>query len=246
MDGPPLPKIDLLAYAYAHRGLWSRSLPENSLPAFRAAAQAGLGCELDVRPTRDGNLVVFHDATLERMCGDPRRVEDLSLPELQALSLPDRTMIPLFEEAIDAMGNMPVLVEVKVDQPPGIKLAETVAGALEGLLARATVMSFDEAAVARLRVLVKNRPIGQLIESEGNIGREAAKAKAARAIDLGVDYLAPHFSSLEAVAEADLNAPLVAWTIRDEATMALVRQHNAAPIFEGLSAHLAKPPKRPI
>ena len=56
---------------YAHRGLHSRdrSIPENSLSAFRQAAQEGYGIELDVRLSEDGKVVVFHDDTLDRVCG---------------------------------------------------------------------------------------------------------------------------------------------------------------------------------
>ena len=52
----------------AHRGLHSRdkSVPENSLEAFRLAAEAGYGIELDVQLSKDGQVVVFHDDTLDR------------------------------------------------------------------------------------------------------------------------------------------------------------------------------------
>ena len=60
---------------YAHRGLHGPGVPENSLPAFRAAAAAGYGAELDVHLTADGRLVVFHDGDLTRMCGVEGTVE---------------------------------------------------------------------------------------------------------------------------------------------------------------------------
>ena len=58
---------------YAHRGLHNSSCPENSLSAFQAAKEAGFGVELDVRFTADKQVVVFHDDTLTRMCGEHRR-----------------------------------------------------------------------------------------------------------------------------------------------------------------------------
>lgn len=52
---------------YAHRGLHALPhAPENSLPAFRRAAEAGYGAELDVRLTADGRLAVVHDGELSR------------------------------------------------------------------------------------------------------------------------------------------------------------------------------------
>ena len=52
----------------AHRGLFDNiTIPENSLPAFERAVNAGYAIELDVQMTTDGVLVVFHDDTLDRM-----------------------------------------------------------------------------------------------------------------------------------------------------------------------------------
>ena len=63
---------------HAHRGLHTKdkTVPENSLPAFRAAAEAGYGVELDIQLSRDGQVVVFHDDTLDRVCGVHGRVDE--------------------------------------------------------------------------------------------------------------------------------------------------------------------------
>ena len=57
----------------AHRGLFKHA-PENTLPAFAAAADLRLGFELDVRRTKDGHLVCVHDETLKRTTGVDRLV----------------------------------------------------------------------------------------------------------------------------------------------------------------------------
>ena len=74
---------------FAHRGLHSRnrSVAENSLEAFRLAAAAGYGIELDVQLSKDGQVVVFHDATLQRVCGVEGRVDEKTYAELSQLSL---------------------------------------------------------------------------------------------------------------------------------------------------------------
>ncbi|MCI9552487.1 MAG: hypothetical protein HFE94_03005 [Acutalibacter sp.] len=61
---------------FAHRGLHTadHSIPENSLPAFRRAVEAGYGIELDIQLSKDGQVVVFHDDTLDRVCGAYGRV----------------------------------------------------------------------------------------------------------------------------------------------------------------------------
>ena len=74
---------------FAHRGLHTRdrAVPENSLEAFRLAARAGYGIELDVRLSRDGQVVVFHDDDLKRVCGVDKRVDELDWAELRELRL---------------------------------------------------------------------------------------------------------------------------------------------------------------
>ena len=102
---------------YAHRGLFSKDqrTPENSLAAFRAAAEAGYGVELDVQLTRDKRVVVFHDDDLKRACGVDARVDAYSFEELQQLSLFKTTeKIPLFSDVLDAIGGrIPIIVELK-------------------------------------------------------------------------------------------------------------------------------------
>ena len=103
----------------AHRGLFDNAagIPESSIAAFKNAIANGYGIELDVQLTKDGLPVVFHDASLKRMCGDRRKVGDLTyarLRELRLLGTDER--IPLFSEALDTVGGrVPLIVEVKAD-----------------------------------------------------------------------------------------------------------------------------------
>ena len=102
---------------FAHRGLHKldKSVPENSIPAFDAAARIGYGIELDVRLSADGRVVVFHDDDLKRICGVDARVDELSWDELSTLKLcgtPNH--IPLFSEVLAVIdGRCPIIVELK-------------------------------------------------------------------------------------------------------------------------------------
>lgn len=102
---------------FAHRGLHTRdrSIPENSLPAFERAAQAGYGMELDVQLSKDGEVVVFHDDTLDRVCGVHARVDEKTWAELQELRLCGTEYgIPLFSEVLKTVrGRGPLIVELK-------------------------------------------------------------------------------------------------------------------------------------
>ncbi len=74
----------------AHRGVWSDA-PENSLLSIRRAIEAGYDVvEIDVRRTADGEFVLLHDDTLERMAGVDKEPEQLTLAELTSLALRNR------------------------------------------------------------------------------------------------------------------------------------------------------------
>lgn len=104
---------------YAHRGLYKNgtSAPENSRPAFERAVSSGYGIEMDVRETRDHVLVVHHDETLERSCGDQRRVCDVPFRDLEQLSLfGTGEHIPTFDEVLLMVdGKVPLIIELKTD-----------------------------------------------------------------------------------------------------------------------------------
>jgi len=105
----------------AHRGLHDAGagIPENSLPAFRRAAEQGYGIEMDVQMTADGKLVVFHDRTLERMCGADLVLTKLTYEELQNYRLGGtQEKIPLFDEVLrEVDGRVPLVIEMKPDGP---------------------------------------------------------------------------------------------------------------------------------
>ncbi len=100
---------------YAHRGLHDAESPENSLAAFRKAVEAGYGIELDVQFSKDGEVMVFHDYSLERMTGDSRKLSELTAAELKELSLKDSgEKIPYLTEVLEVVGGkIPLIVELK-------------------------------------------------------------------------------------------------------------------------------------
>ncbi|MBR5224843.1 MAG: glycerophosphodiester phosphodiesterase [Clostridia bacterium] len=110
----------MMGVHYAHRGFFDNEagVPENSLPAFTAAIDAGYAIELDVQMSSDGVAMVFHDADLSRMCGVSGKIWDYTKDELQAMKLMgSEETIPTFEEALDLIaGRVPVLVEYKMDK----------------------------------------------------------------------------------------------------------------------------------
>ncbi|MDQ5840840.1 MAG: glycerophosphodiester phosphodiesterase, partial [Chloroflexota bacterium] len=99
--------------AIAHRG-GAGLAQENSLVAFGLASALGLRyLETDIRVTRDGHLVCFHDETLERVTSATGPVRSKSLRELRALRINGIEPIPNFDEALDAFPGQFFTVDLK-------------------------------------------------------------------------------------------------------------------------------------
>lgn len=107
----------LMGKHYAHRGFHDNNsdAPENSMKAFNKAVQNGYGIELDIQITKDKQVVVFHDYTLNRVCGVDKQVSDCTYEELKELCLLNTTeKIPLFSEVLALVnGQVPLIVEIK-------------------------------------------------------------------------------------------------------------------------------------
>ncbi len=150
---------------FAHRGLHSRdkAVPENSLEAFRLAVRAGYGIELDVQLSKDGQVVVFHDDTLDRVCGVPGRVDERTYAELQELRLcGTEYTIPLFSQVLEQVrGASPMIVELKTGKR-NRELCRKVCAMLRAYRGQACIESFDPLIVAWFRFNAKEFIRGQL------------------------------------------------------------------------------------
>ncbi|MFF2369313.1 glycerophosphodiester phosphodiesterase [Agromyces sp. NPDC058110] len=136
---------------FAHRGL-ALDAPENTLLAFERGLEAGAGyLETDVRLTRDGVVVIAHDATIDRVAGTSAVVADLTLAELTAVELGSGQT---FCTLADALERFPV-ARFNID----VKVAEAVLLAAEVIRSaaasdRVLLTSFSDARRRRLAELV--------------------------------------------------------------------------------------------
>ena len=151
---------------YAHRGLHNERMPENSLAAFRAAVSAGFGIELDVRLTSDGELVVFHDDTLDRMTGESGRVDARTLSELKMIRLGNSDeKIPTFKEVLELVaGRVPLLVELKEDAGK-YGVTEKAVELLRDYKGEFIIESFNPLAMGRVKKLMPEVLRGFLSEN---------------------------------------------------------------------------------
>lgn len=123
-----------LKHMYAHRGLHNMNpalrklrgikgihegdFPENSYAAIKRAADLGYGIEFDVHLTKDDIPVVFHDDTLNRMCGVKGNLRDYTYDELQQFNLLGTgEKIPSFADILKMVdGRVPLIIEYKVEK----------------------------------------------------------------------------------------------------------------------------------
>ena len=233
--------------AYAHRGLHNAECPENTIPAFAAAAEAGYGIELDIQMSKDGKIVVFHDDTFTRLCGDDRRVEDTGFAQIRNLKIAGSEYAPpLFTEVLETVGGrVPLIVEFKHRREIG-PFCDAAIKILDAYKGDFCVESFDPRIMRYIR---KNRPAwmrGQLA-----CKNEGMKPKI---LDFALENLMlnllsrPHFIAYRHQEMANLSYRLstgflkglsAAWTVQSaEDYEALCKKDVDMMIFEGFEAPL--------
>ncbi len=227
---------------HAHRGLHTKdkTVPENSLAAFRAAADFGYGIELDIQLTADGEVVVFHDDTLDRVTEGKGRVDAYTLLQLRELHLEGTGEgIPLFTEMLAAVGGrVPLIVELKTG-PHNHTLCEKTLVILRAYNGPYCIESFDPRIVAWFR---KNAPDilrGQLSDAPKNFDSEPPLLAFALG-HLFTNIIArPQFIAYGIgkkpwtvrLCEA-MGALRVCWTARENNDAAALGEENDAIIFE--------------
>ena len=158
-------KAPFIGANIAHRGLHlpDRSVPENSLMAFRSAVEQGYGVEFDVHITKDGALVVFHDDTLLRMCGADLTIDDMTAEELRNYTLAETgEHIPLLDEVLEVIGGKtPIVLELKRGKQ-NIALCEKTRATLRGYTGDVCIESFDPRIVRWWRYHAPEMLRGQL------------------------------------------------------------------------------------
>ncbi|MFB6784366.1 MULTISPECIES: glycerophosphodiester phosphodiesterase family protein [unclassified Streptomyces] len=220
----------LVSAPIAHRGLFdtSLSIPENSLAAFRRAAERDIPIELDVQLAHDGTLVVLHDATLERMTGSPLHVSQIGRVDLGRLRLGDSgEPVPTLEQALEVIdGRIPVVIDVRRwSSELSPRLERAVAARIQDYRGPVALQSFDPLAVYRLRRLIKDRPVGQVSGALRSASWAAALIGRTMVTNLvtSPDFIAYEFEMLPspyATLWQRRGVPLLAWTITSAETEA--------------------------
>lgn len=230
----------LIARPIAHRGFHdlARGRPENSLPAFEAAIEAGYAIECDLHPTADGVPVVFHDDDLRRLAGTQGCIRDLSAAQLRPLRLLGTDeWIPTLDELLELTdGRVPLVIELKHMPRRDGRLALAVAERLKRYNGPAALMSFDPGLIAAVKTAAPHLPRGLTAEGNWRRGREHL----ATILELKVDFISYRVRDLPTpvpvLANRTLGLPLISWTIRSPQQLRRAQAWSDQITFEGFAA----------
>ncbi|NJC24313.1 glycerophosphoryl diester phosphodiesterase [Arthrobacter pigmenti] len=212
--------------ALSHRG-FAPDGRENTLPAMAAALDLGFAyLEIDVRTTRDGVVMVFHDERLERVTDGSGRLADHSLAELSAVRVRGSEPIPTLEEVLERWPGVRLNIDIKDDSSiqPFADLVEK-----HGVHDRVLVAAFSDR--RRLRVLRKlSRPtassagmaVNALIKALSPLKLTRLIAKLARVdcVQVPLRFRGLRVADRNFIRRCnEAEVPVHVWTINDRATM---------------------------
>ncbi len=241
----------------AHRGLHdvSSGRPENSPAAFLAAIEAGVGIELDLQLSKDGEAMVFHDYDLGRVTGETGPVRQRTAAELGAIALTGWSdTIPTLRQVLELVdGRVALLIELK-DQdgamgPETGPLEAATARALLGYNGPVALMSFSAYSVAEAARLMPELPHGLVTSpfdpEEMSLVPEARRETLSRIADydrVGASFISHNHTDLGSERVAELKsqgADILCWTIRSQEQEDEARKVAANVTFEGYTPNRA-------
>lgn len=189
-----------MTYNFAHRG-FSGKYPENTMLAFQKAVEAGAdGIELDVHFTKDKELVIIHDETIDRTCVNGKGVvAKMTLEELKQYDVsathPEcgRCEVPTLREYFEYIEDKDIItnIELKTNKNPYPGLEKAVYDMIKefGLEDKIIISSFNYFSIMRFKELMPEMPCGFLEESWLIDFCDYAKK-------FGVEYLHPMFNMI--------------------------------------------------
>ncbi|MEU6217570.1 glycerophosphodiester phosphodiesterase family protein [Streptomyces sp. NPDC047022] len=198
-----------------HRGVMGVE-PENTLRSFVAAERAGLDViELDLHLSKDGALVVMHDADVDRTTNGTGPIAEQTLAELRELDAGRSERVPVFEEVLDAV-KAPLQAEIK-DVAAAQALAEVMHR--RDLVGRVEVLSFHDEAIAEIARLVPGVRTALVASRYGTDVVERAVEAGAAAVCLNIRRLT--LEVVEHARKADLR--IYGWVVNTLDHLRLVR-----------------------
>ncbi len=250
-SSPASRRLDwLTARPIAHRGLHDAKsgIIENTKSAFAAAIEAGYAIECDLQLTRDGEAVVFHDETLDRLMAGTGLVGERTAGELKAMAFrsgSDRIQT-LGELLAQVEGRVPLVIELKSVWDGNKGLARRAIDVAKDYHGDFVFMSFDPKVIETVRALKPDILRGIVADKVTDPDYDVLPVK--DRIDLREfahmaatepDFISYHWRDLPYPPVAqfrETGRPVISWTIRSEADAALARRYSDQITFEGFRA----------
>ncbi len=240
----------LTARPIAHRGLHDarNGLIENTRSAFAAALGADYAIECDLQITRDGEAVVFHDETLDRLMDAKGLVADRSTSELRSLAFRSgsdhiQTLAELLEQV---QGKVPLVIELKSIWDGNEALARRAIEVVKGYDGPLAFMSFDPEVIALVRRLAPDLVRGivadRVTHPDYDILPVSARVRLrdfAHIETTDPDFISYHWRDLPYPPVTQFRGtgrPVICWTIRSPEDAALARHYSDQITFEGFRA----------
>lgn len=213
-------------YLIGHRGAAGLA-PENTLKAFRIGCENGADfVECDIHLSKDKELIVFHDNTLERTTNGKGWVRDFTLQELQAFDAGQGEKIPTLGEVFDLVHSYKkkLVIEIKgesweIAQETTTELVEFIKS--KDILNHIRVVSFWHNAIKNIKAIfpsLKTEVIMMVGLSAEELVGLILKAKADGGA-IRYDYISPQLMSLA----QDKNLFIAAWVMNDEASFTYMK-----------------------
>jgi glycerophosphoryl diester phosphodiesterase len=239
----------LIARPVAHRGLHDASagVIENTPSAFAAAVAGNYAIECDLQLAADGEAMVFHDDTLERLTQGSGRVDAMPAAALKRVAFRATSdhMITLAELCELVSARVTLLIEIKSRFDGDRRLIKRAADVLATYQGPVALMSFDPGPMAALRALAPALTRGIVAERHyTHRERDHLSARTKRALAYFTHALAtrPQFiaysvkdlpATLPAAARRLLKLPLLTWTVRTPQDRERATRYADQIIFEG-------------
>ena len=223
---------------FAHRGLWDKESPENSLGAFEKAIKNGYAIELDVNPIEDGTPVVFHDSKMSRMTGKDRYIQNLTREELETTTLLNTTeKIPTLEETLKFVdGRTPLLIEIKAQEKIG-ELEKKVLELLVNYKGEYAIQSFNPYTLAWFNQNAPKIWRGQLSSFFKDVKLSMFKKSFLKRLKTNkiahFDFVSYEVTYLPNRFTKKLEKPLLTWTVKKQEDYLKAIQYADNVIFEG-------------
>ena len=210
---------------YAHRGA-SEYYPENTMMSFCHGLSMGAnGIETDVRRTKDGQLVLFHDKTLTRMTGQEGAISDYTLDELRQFDVTKNghsDKILLFEDFLRIFAHRDVTFAIELKQP--FTEADTIAMLEKYNMREKTVItSFQLECLMRARACTGDYRMGYLAQDLNPLTLPVMET-------IGIREICPEAPLVTPALVEDFHSKgysVRAWGVRDEALMKAVYDAGA-------------------